>query len=60
MGAVTIGLLGNKGGQIKTHADISIVVNSSSTPLIQEIHRIVYHIICEIVEKEVTKFSKKI
>jgi D-sedoheptulose 7-phosphate isomerase len=60
MGAITIGLLGNKGGQIKKHTDISIIVDSSSTPLIQEIHRIIYHIICEIVEKEITKPSKTI
>ena len=60
MGAITIGLLGNKGGQIKKHTDISIIVDSSSTPLIQEIHRIIYHIICEIVEKEIAKPSKTI
>ena len=60
MGAITIGLLGNKGGQIKKHTDISIIVDSSYTPLIQEIHRIIYHIICEIVEKEITKPSKTI
>ena len=50
--AITIGLLGNKGGKIKSHVDISIIVNSSSTPRIQEAHRTIYHIICELVEKE--------
>ena len=60
MGAITIGLLGNKGGQIKKYTDIPIIVDSSSTPLIQEIHRIIYHIICEIVEKQITKSSKTI
>ena len=55
MGATTIALLGNKGGQIKKYADIPIIVNSSSTPFIQEVHRMIYHIICEIVEKEVSK-----
>ena len=59
MGATTIALLGNKGGQLKKYADIPIIVNSSSTPFIQEIHRIIYHIICEIVEKEITKSTKK-
>ena len=58
-GATTIALLGNKGGIIKKHVDIPIIVNSSSTPYIQEIHRIIYHIICEITEKELTKHSKK-
>lgn len=60
MGATTIALLGNGGGQIKKYTDIPIIVESSSVPIIQEIHRIIYHIICEIVEKEVIKSSKKI
>ena len=50
-GATTIGMLGNKGGKIKEVVDIPIVVDSSSTPKIQEVHRIVYHVICEMVEK---------
>lgn len=52
MGAITIGLLGNKGGSIKKLVDIPIVVNSSSTSQIQEVHRVIYHIICENVEKK--------
>lgn len=54
-GATTIGLLGNKGGAIKKIVDISIVVNSSRTSRIQEVHRVIYHIICEIVEKRLIK-----
>jgi|TARA_B110000881_G_C18400302_1_gene425641 D-sedoheptulose 7-phosphate isomerase len=52
LGAVTIGLLGSKGGTIKKYCKISIIINSSSTPRIQEAHRTIYHIICEEVEKE--------
>ena len=52
MGAITIGFLGNKGGTIGKICDIPIIVNSSSTPRIQEAHRTIYHIICEEVEKE--------
>lgn len=51
-GAITIGLLGNKGGIIRKICDIPIIVDSSSTPRIQEVHRMIYHIICEEVEKE--------
>lgn len=51
MGAITIGLLGNNGGTIKNIVDLPIVINSSSTPRIQEAHRTIYHIICEHVEK---------
>jgi D-sedoheptulose 7-phosphate isomerase len=52
LGAVTIGLLGSKGGTIKKYCKIPIIINSSSTPRIQEAHRTIYHIICEEVEKE--------
>ena len=38
-------------GEIKNLVDIPIVANSSSTPRIQEAHRTIYHIICELVEK---------
>ncbi len=48
--AITIGFLGNKGGIIKKIVDVPIIVNSSSTPRIQEVHRVIFHIICEIVE----------
>ena len=54
-GGLTIGLLGNKGGKIKNIVDISLVVNASSVPRIQEAHRVIYHIICEIVEEELVK-----
>ena len=56
-GGLTIGLLGNKGGKIKNIVDIPLIVNSISTPRIQEAHRVIYHIICEIVEEEVTKIE---
>jgi D-sedoheptulose 7-phosphate isomerase len=55
IGATTIGLLGSKGGRIKKYCNIPIIVNSSSTPRIQEAHRTIYHIICEEVEKEFEK-----
>ena len=54
-GATTIGLLGNNGGLIKTIVDIAIVVDSNSTPRIQEAHRTIYHIICDMVEKNLAK-----
>ena len=49
--AVTIGVLGNKGGKIKNIVDIAIIVNSSDTARIQEAHRTIFHIICEMLEK---------
>jgi D-sedoheptulose 7-phosphate isomerase len=55
MGATTIGLLGGDGGTIKDVVDIPIVVQSTNTARIQEVHRVIYHIICGIVEIESTK-----
>ena len=52
IGAKTIALLGNEGGEIKSIVDHSIIVQSSSTPRIQEVHRVISHLICDIVEKK--------
>ena len=57
-GAITIGLLGNNGGILKKILDVGIIIESSSTSKIQEVHRIIYHIICEIVESELKKWKK--
>ena len=57
-GAITIGLLGNNGGLLKKYVDIPIIVPSKSTPRIQEAHRVIYHIICELVEKKLNKVLK--
>ena len=51
-GAKTIGLLGNGGGEIKSIVDYPVIVESNSTARIQEIHRIISHIICDLVEKK--------
>ena len=52
--AKTIALLGNNGGIIKECVDIPIIVDSNNTARIQEVHRLLYHIICELVEKELS------
>jgi len=52
--AITIGLLGNDGGNLKNLVDVSLIVDSTETPRIQEVHRVIYHIICEIVEKKLS------
>ena len=54
-GAITIGLLGNKGGSIKKCVDIPLIVDATETSHIQEVHRIIYHVICEIVEKKLVE-----
>jgi len=54
-GATTIGLLGGDGGTIKDIVDVAIIVNSFDTAKIQEVHRVIYHIICNIVEKKISE-----
>lgn len=49
---VTIGLTGSSGGLMKDLCDICIQVPSDETPRIQEIHSLIGHIICFIVEEE--------
>tara|TARA_B100000953_G_scaffold234509_1_gene195890 strand:+ start:49 stop:621 length:573 start_codon:yes stop_codon:yes gene_type:complete len=54
-GAKTIGLLGCNGGSIKSSSNIAIIVNSDDTANIQESHRVIYHIICNLVEKNLSE-----
>ncbi|MEE9558924.1 MAG: D-sedoheptulose 7-phosphate isomerase [Candidatus Brocadiales bacterium] len=51
-GAVTMGLTGQDGGDLKGLVDVCLQVPSQNTPRIQECHTIVGHILCSIVEKE--------
>lgn len=47
-----IGLLGKKGGEAANHSDCNIIVPSESTARIQEMHTLIYHILCDLIEKE--------
>jgi D-sedoheptulose 7-phosphate isomerase len=47
---VTIALTGNDGGPVGAAADIHINVPSGSTARVQEVHRTLLHVICELVE----------
>lgn len=49
---VTIGLTGSSGGLMKDLCDICIQIPSDETPRIQEVHSLIGHIICFIVEDE--------
>lgn len=45
-GAFTLALTGRKGGKLAEVADMSIKVDSDFTPIIQEVHIAVIHMIC--------------
>ncbi|MEW6006650.1 MAG: SIS domain-containing protein, partial [bacterium] len=49
----TILLTGEKKGKIEEFSDIVIKTPSNNTPRIQEMHLLIEHIICEIIEKEI-------
>ena len=51
----SISLLGKKGGLIRDYADYSLIINSDITARIQELHNLIGHIICEIVEDDLNE-----
>jgi D-sedoheptulose 7-phosphate isomerase len=51
LGIKVIALSGRDGGQIKSIADLSIIVPSQTTARIQEAHIFIGHLICGLVEK---------
>jgi D-sedoheptulose 7-phosphate isomerase len=53
-GVAVVAFLGRSGGQLKALADLSLVVPSDDTARIQEIHLAVEHLICEMVEEQLT------
>ena len=51
-GAVIVSLTGNNGGKLADISDIILKMPTEHTPYIQECHRIIIHILCNLVEKE--------
>jgi D-sedoheptulose 7-phosphate isomerase len=47
----TIGLLGRNGGKAKELCDLKFVVPHNSTPRIQEVHGMVIHLVCQLLEE---------
>lgn len=52
IGMPTAALLGKDGGKAKGKSDFEIVINSSITARIQELHKLIGHTICQIIERE--------
>jgi D-sedoheptulose 7-phosphate isomerase len=52
-GIFTITLTGKTGGKLAPLSDITILIPSEDTPRIQEVHMLLGHCICEIVEKNI-------
>jgi len=52
LGCRTIGLLGREGGNIGKIVNVDLTVPVRETPLIQEAHVAILHILCDLVEKD--------
>jgi D-inositol-3-phosphate glycosyltransferase len=52
-GMRTIALLGDGGGDCRTLCDVAIAVPSQDTAHVQEVHIVVIHILCELIEARV-------
>ena len=52
LGCKTIGLTGNGGGALNHICDVNIVIPSIDTPRIQEMHIVVGHTICHLIDQE--------
>lgn len=52
---ITVGLTGESGGQLKEKCSYLLNIPSTDTPRIQEVHILLGHIICELVEKKLFK-----
>jgi D-sedoheptulose 7-phosphate isomerase len=47
----TVSLTGGSGGKLREIADMSLAVPSEVTPLIQEMHIIIAHILCDLIDR---------
>jgi D-sedoheptulose 7-phosphate isomerase len=54
-GMLTVGLTGNGGGEVAALVDHLVDVPHRETPRIQEVHGMIVHILCELIEAEATE-----
>jgi D-sedoheptulose 7-phosphate isomerase len=52
LGCKTIGLSGKGGGEFNALCDVNLIVDSNDTPRIQEMHILIGHTICHLIEQE--------
>ncbi|MPZ13118.1 MAG: glycosyltransferase [Chloroflexi bacterium] len=52
-----VAIVGSNGGELRRLADVSIIVPSTDTQHIQEVHIVVIHLLCELVEEQLVSQS---
>ena len=55
LGCITIGLSGKDGGDFNAICDVNLLVNANDTARIQEIHILIGHTMCHLIELEFSK-----
>jgi len=55
LGCKTIGFSGKGGGEMNDHCDLNIVIPSDNTPRIQEMHILIGHIVCQLIDDSYRK-----
>ncbi len=53
-GAITVGLIGNDGGELANQCDHALIIPSANTARIQEMHILIGHILCELIDSDPT------
>jgi D-sedoheptulose 7-phosphate isomerase len=51
-GAVAIAFTGNGGGKVAEVADLSLIGPNGYAAVIQEVHQVMAHIVCDLVEQQ--------
>lgn len=51
-GAVTIAFTGNGGGTIMQHSDLALIGPDGYAAIVQEVHQVMAHILCDLVEQK--------
>ncbi|MFH1780840.1 MAG: D-sedoheptulose 7-phosphate isomerase [Candidatus Nealsonbacteria bacterium] len=53
-GLKTIGFLGAEGGKLKDLVDLSLIVPSQESDRVQEVHILIAHIICQLIDSKIS------
>ncbi|MBV8531964.1 MAG: SIS domain-containing protein [Candidatus Eremiobacteraeota bacterium] len=51
-GAVTVAFTGNGGGRVAEIADLSVIGPDGHAAIVQEVHQVMAHIVCDLVEQQ--------
>lgn len=53
LGVTTVAMVGKDGGKLKGRCDIELIVPSDITHHVQEVHKMIYHAVCQWVDAQV-------